>query len=258
MCVCFVQLNLQAQQQTTQARDSVIKDSINLRYKFSSDKKGGLFLNDLAKKEIIFDKVLNKYVIIEKIGNYYTKTPIYLTQKEYQEYRLKRDMTQYFKDKVSATNPKKKGAKEQQKNLLPSYYIDSKFFKTVFGGNEIKFTPAGNLNLKLGFIYQNTENPQISEENRSNFTFDFDQQINASIQAEVGTRLKFTANYDTQATFDFQNLVKVEFIPPPLPNLPTLGDVNYSEDGIIQGIEAGNISMPIKNSLINGAQSLLV
>jgi len=63
-------------------------------------------------------------------------------------------------------------------------------------------------------------------------------------------RLKFTANYDTQSTFDFQNLIKVEFIP------PSLSDVKYGEDGIIQGIEAGNISMPIKNSLINGAQSL--
>ena len=33
-------------------------------------------------------------------------------QKEYQEYRLKRDMLQYFKDKISATNSKKKGAAE--------------------------------------------------------------------------------------------------------------------------------------------------
>jgi cell surface protein SprA len=98
------------------------------------------------------------------------------------------------------------------------------------------------LNLKLGFIYQNTENPQLSEENRSSFTFDFDQQINASIKAKVGERLEFTANYDTQSTFDFQNLVKIGYTP--------------TEDDILQGIEAGNVSMPIKNSLINGAQSL--
>ena len=55
-------------------------------------------------------------------------------------------------------------------------------------------------------------------------------------------RLEFTANYDTQSTFDFQNLVKVEYTP--------------TEDDILQGIEVGNIEMPIKNSLINGAQSL--
>jgi cell surface protein SprA len=237
-----VSLTTYAQNNTETDSIGVAKDSLDLRYDFKSTQKGGLYLDDLAEKEIIFDKVLNKYVIVEKIGNYYTRTPIYLSPTEYQKYRLKRDMLQYFKDKVSATNSKKKGSEEAQKDLLPTYYVNNKFFETIFGGTEVKVTPTGNLNLKLGFIYQNTENPQISEENRSNLTFDFDQQINASIRAQVGTRLDFTANYDTQASFDFQNLIKIGFSP--------------TEDDILQGLEAGNISMPIKNSLINGAQSL--
>ena len=54
--------------------------------------------------------------------------------------------------------------------------------------------------------------------------------------------MNFTANYDTQSTFDFQNLSKLEYSP--------------TEDDIIQAIEAGNVTMPIKNSLINGSQSL--
>ena len=39
-----------------------------------------------------------------------------------------------------------------------------------------------------------------------NFTFDFDQRISLSLIGKVGTRLKVNANYDTQSTFDFQNL----------------------------------------------------
>ena len=239
----FLVSNL-AHTQTNISKDStnVKKDTIPLKYNFKHTQKGGLFLDDLAEKVVIFDKALDKYVIVEKIGDYYTKTPIFLTRKEYEQYRLKRDMLQYFKDKVGATNSKRKGALEAQKDLLPDYYVNSKFFETIFGGNTIKFTPTGNLNLKLGFIYQNTENPQISEENRRSFTFDFDQQINASLRAKVGERLEFTANYDTQATFDFQNLIKLDYTP--------------TEDDIIQGIEIGNVSMPIKNSLINGAQTL--
>ena len=236
--------NISVHAQTNKNTDSITvkKDTLKLRYNFKKDQTGGLFLDYLAEKEIIFDKDLNRYVIVEKIGDYYTKTPIYLTQREYADYRLKRDMTQYYKDKVNATNSKRKGAKAAQKDLLPTYYVNSDFFETIFGGSEIKVTPTGSLNLKLGFIYQNTENPQLSEENRSSFTFDFDQQINASIRAQIGTRLDFTANYDTQSTFDFQNLVKIGYEP--------------TEDDILQGIEAGNVSMPIKNSLINGAQSL--
>ena len=237
-------VNLSSFAQTNSRQDStnVKKDTLQLKYNFNHTQKGGLFLDDLAQKEIIFDKELNRYVIIEKIGKYYTKTPIFLTQREYQQYRLKRDMLDYFKTKVSATNSKKKGAAAAQKDLLPTYYVNSKFFESIFGGNTVKFTPTGSLNLKLGFIYQNTDNPQISEENRSSLTFDFDQQINASIRAQVGERLDFTANYDTQSTFDFQNVVKIGFTP--------------TEDDILQGIEVGNVEMPIKNSLINGAQSL--
>ena len=290
--------------QTNKESDSlsVKKDALKLRYNFKKEQTGGLFLDYLATKEIFFDTDLNKYVIIEKIGDYDTRTPIYLTPKEYAEYRLKKDMKEYFKEKINARNAKKKGAKDVQRNLLPTYYVNSKFFETIFGSTAVEVIPTGNLNLKLGFIYQNTENPQLSEENRSSLTLDFDQQINVSLQAKVGTRLKFTANYDTQSTFDFQNSVRIEFIPPSLSevagkknneklsnirnktggiknkisgvknkidglsdkannikeklNAYKNGEGQFSEDAILQGIEAGNISMPIKNSLINGAQSL--
>ena len=241
--------NVTFAQTNSKSNDSIAvkKDSLGLTYNFKHSQTGNMLLNYPSKIEVIFDKVLNKYVFVEKVGDYYIKTPIYMTPEEYEKYRLRRDMLDYFKSKVAAEKSKNSSDK---KDLLPTYYVNSKFFETIFGSNEIKITPTGNINLKLGFIYQNTENPQLSEQNRSSFTFDFDQQINAGIQAQVGNRLKFTAQYDTQSTFDFQNIIKVEFIP------PSLSDVKYGEDGIIQGIEAGNISMPIKNSLINGAQSL--
>ena len=245
-------------QTTPKNKDSVLvkKDSTGLKYNFNHSQTGNMLLNYPSEIEVIYDKVLNKYIFVEKVGDYYIKTPIFMTPEEYEKYRLRRDMLEYFKSKVAAESSKNTSDK---KDMLPSYYVNSKLFKTIFGGNEIIITPTGNINLKLGFIYQNTENPQLSEQNRSSFTFDFDQQINAGIQAQVGKRLKLTANYDTQSTFDFQNLIRLEFIPPTLADagIPSsLSDVKYNEDGIIQGIEAGNISMPIKNSLINGAQSL--
>ncbi|REH56491.1 protein involved in gliding motility SprA [Tenacibaculum gallaicum] len=230
---------------------STQKDSINpvkkdtvipLKYKFKYNQNGTLYLNNPTQKVVTYDKALNKFMVVEKIGDYYVGTPIFMTPKEYDEYRLKNDLKNYFKEKVDATNPKKKGNEAARKNLLPKYYVNSKFFESVFGGNTVEVNPTGQINIKLGGVYQNNENPQISVENQSSFTFDFDQQISASLQAKVGKRLKVTANYDTQSTFDFQNIIKLEYTP--------------TEDDIIRNIEAGNISMPIKNSLINGAQSL--
>ncbi len=229
-------------QTTTTKKDSIKKDSVpTLKYNFKANQKGSLFLNNPTSYVVTFDKKLNKYIVVEKLGNFKVGVPIYMSPAAYQSYRLKKDIREYFKEKNDALS-KKKGAKSAQRNLLPKYYVNSKFFESIFGGNSVEVIPSGSLNIKLGGIYQNVENPQLSENNRSSFTFDFDQQISASIIAKVGKRLKVTADYDTQATFDFQNLIKLEYTP--------------TEDDIIRKIEAGNVSMPIKNSLINGSQSL--
>lgn len=224
--------------------DSLIvrKDSLPLPYSFNNTKEGKLFLSLPSSKEIIYDAELKQYMIIEKIGNYEIKYPVYMSAEAYNEYIQKKEMLSYFKDKVSAVDGKKKNIEAHQKDLLPSYYVNSSFFESIFGGNVIEVKPQGSITVKMGMLYQKVENPQVSERNRSSVTFDFDQQISASIAAKVGTRLKVAANYDTQSTFDFQNLVKLEYTP--------------TEDDIIQKIEVGNVSMPVKNSLISGAQSL--
>ncbi|UMB52663.1 cell surface protein SprA [Lutibacter sp. A64] len=229
-----------------QAKDTAkfenAKDSTSLKYPFKGNQKGGLFLENLSESEVIYDTELGKYIIVEKIGDYYIKRPVYMSQEEYKEYKLKKDMLGYYKNKISATNSKKLGSEEAQKNLLPTYYVDSDFFQSLFGGNSIEVNPTGDVTVKMGALYQKVDNPQLSERNRSSFTFDFDQQISASIQAKVGTRLKVGAQYDTQASFNFQNQIKLEYTP--------------TEDDILQKVEVGNVSMPLKNSLIVGAQSL--
>lgn len=218
------------------------KDSIPVKFDFKHNQRGGLYLNYPSEVRVVYDKVLDRYIFEEKVGGFFVRTPIFMTPQEYKTYRFRTDMLEYFKKKIKARDGKFKDAIEDRKNLLPTYYVNSKFFQSLFGGNKIEITPTGNINLRLGFIYQNTENPQISEQNRSAFTFDFDQQINAGLVAQIGERVKLTTQYDTQNTFDFQNFLKLEYSP--------------TEDDIIQGIEVGNVTMPIKNALINGAQSL--
>ncbi|KAG1657615.1 NADP-dependent malic enzyme [Nymphon striatum] len=124
-------------------------------------------------------------------------------------------MKDYFKEKSDAFSGKKEGSEAGKKNLLPIFYKDNKFFKSIFGEGGIEVIPQGSVAMDLGVIWQKNDNPSLSPRNRTNLSFDFDQRISLSLL-----------------------------------------DYNPSEDDILQNIEAGNVSMPLNSSLIQGAQSL--
>ncbi|MFI1771842.1 cell surface protein SprA [Thalassobellus citreus] len=195
-----------------------------------------------VESKYTYDATTNRYIYTEKIGSFNINYPIILTPKEYYALVAKENLKAYYKEKTDAFDGKKDGADDGQKNLLPEFYVDSDFFKSVFGSDVIEVIPQGSVEMDLGVLFSKQDNPSFSPRNRSNFTFDFDQRISLSLLGKVGTRLQVNANYDTQSTFDFQNLIKLEYTP--------------TEDDIIQKIEVGNVSMPLNSSLITGAQSL--
>ncbi|KFB01880.1 SprA protein [Mangrovimonas yunxiaonensis] len=189
-----------------------------------------------------YDPFTDRYIYTETVGNFNINYPIILTPEEYQDFVLRESLKAYYKEKVDAYDGKKEGTEEEQKNLLPEFYVRSGLFETIFGGNTINVVPQGSVEMDLGVLFTKQDNPTFSPRNRRNFTFDFDQRISLSLLGKVGTRLQVTANYDTESTFDFQNLIKLEYTP--------------TEDDIIQKIEVGNVNMPLNSSLISGAQSL--
>ncbi len=189
-----------------------------------------------------YDPITDRYIYSQAIGDVRITYPIILTPEEYQELILREQMKVYFKEKIDAQDGRKEGSEELQKNLLPTFYVNSNFFESVFGGNTIEVIPQGSVEMDLGILFTKQDNPAFSPRNRKNLSFDFDQRISLSLLGKVGTRLQVTANYDTQSTFDFQNQIKLEYTP--------------TEDDIIQSIEVGNVSMPLNSSLIQGAQSL--
>ena len=189
-----------------------------------------------------YDAASNRYIYTRTVDGFNINYPIILTPEEYEQLVLKESMRKYYKEKSDAIDGKKEGSEEKKKDLLPRYYVNSGFFESIFGSNTIDVKPTGSVEMDLGVRYTKQDNPSFSPRNRSQTSFDFDQRISMSLNGKVGTRLSVNANYDTQSTFAFQNLIKLEYAP--------------TEDDIIQKIEVGNVSMPLTNSLIRGAQSL--
>lgn len=215
------------------------RDSTSTTYNF-----GNLALPNPSSivSKYTYDPVTNRYIYTETIGDFNLNYPIILTPEEYRQLVLRESLRNYYKQKIDAADGKKDGTEELQRNLIPEFYVNSSFFESIFGGNTIEVIPQGTVEMDLGVLFTKQDNPSFSPRNRSNFTFDFDQRISLSLLGKVGTRLQVTATYDTQSTFDFQNLIKLEYTP--------------TEDDIIQKIEVGNVSMPLNSSLITGAQSL--
>ncbi|WP_035669833.1 cell surface protein SprA [Flavobacterium sp. 83] len=189
-----------------------------------------------------YDPVTDRYIYTNSVDGFSINYPIILTPKEYENLVLKESMRDYFKKKADAIDGKKEGSEAAKKDLLPRYYVKSGLFESIFGSNTIDVKPTGSIEMDLGMRYTKQDNPSFSPRNRSNLSFDFNQRISMSLMGKVGTRLNVNANYDTQSTFAFQNLIKLEYAP--------------SEDDIIQKIEVGNVSLPLNSSLIRGAQSL--
>ncbi|WP_026810084.1 T9SS outer membrane translocon Sov/SprA [Arenibacter latericius] len=197
---------------------------------------------DSIVSKYTYDPQMDRYIYSVKVGDFDISYPIILTPEEYMELARREGMKAYFKEKIDAYSGKKAGSEAARKNLLPNFYVNNSFFESVFGGNTIEVIPQGSVAMDLGVIWQKNDNPSLSPRNRTNLSFDFDQRISLSMLGKIGERLQVTANYDTEATFDFQNLVKLDYTP--------------SEDDILQKIEVGNVSMPLNSSLITGAQSL--
>jgi cell surface protein SprA len=115
-------------------------------------------------------------------------------------------------------------------------------FDRIFGGDEISIVPSGFVNLDLGAIFRRIDNPAIPIRQQQNGNFNFNQQIQMAVNGNLGQKMRLSANFDSNNSFDFQNQLKVEY--------------NGFREDIIKSIEIGNVSMPVQNSLIQGAQNL--
>ncbi len=233
--VCFLVVAIAKGQETTEQAQDSVPTGVEL---------GRLILNnpDSIIAKYTYDPKTDRYIYTESVGDFNINYPIILTPEQYYELVRKEQMKSYFKQKSDAYAGKKEGSEEARKNLLPNFYVNSNFFESIFGGNTIEVIPQGSVAMDLGVLWQKNDNPALSPRNRTNLSFDFDQRISLSLLGKVGERLQVTANYDTEATFDFQNLVKLDYTP--------------TEDDILQKIEIGNVNMPLNSSLITGAQSL--
>ena len=219
-------------------------DGDTLVYSFKDGESGGVYGKNPSNfnVDVYYDPETGKYVVTEKIGGLIAKPPMFMTPEEYRAYVARQQADDYWSAKTQSAEAAKAEGREPENSIIPQIQVEGETFRKIFGSNTIDIRPQGFAQLSLGGRIQKLDNPIIPERNRTNFTFDFDQQIQMNITGKVGEKLKVNTNYDTESTFSFENQIKLEYT----------GD----EDEIIKKLELGNVSLPLNSSLITGAQSL--
>lgn len=199
---------------------------------------GGISLDwpENINYDVQYDPITGQYVIGQTIGDSMVFRP-------YTSYGLDEYLDNSIRTNISEYWNQLQDEQDEENNAwAPKLDVGGEGFKNIFGSNEITIRPQGSAELTLGFNMSKTENPRIPIRQQRITTFDFQQRIQLNVVGNIGTKLKLTTQYNTEATFDFENQMKLEY--------------TGEEDEIIKKIEAGNVSLPLQGTLITGSQSL--
>jgi cell surface protein SprA len=186
--------------------------------------------------EIIYDPETGEYKFVRKVDDEIIGTPYSMDFDDYMQYDFEKAMQSYWRQRTRGDVLENRGP------LIPELKFGGELFDKIFGSNTVSITPQGSAEISLGLKHSIQKNPALPKRNQRVTSFSFDENIDMSVVGQVGDKMKIDVKYNTDASFDFQNTMKLEY--------------TGQEDDIIQKLEAGNVSLPLTGTLITGSQSL--
>ncbi len=184
---------------------------------------------DNNKQEIEYNPLSNKYLFSNKVGDEELNVPVEMSADEYYNYSKKNSLDKYWESKTFAEE-------EEGKGSLLNLGLDFSGSSQLFGKGGVSIKPQGYADLTFSVKTTKIDNPTITEDRRKTTYFDLDNKIQMNVLGSVGDKINLDMNYNTEATFDFDNQFKLEY--------------NGKEDDIVKHFKAGNVSMPSVGSMI--------
>ena len=228
----------QDQTEPNQQEQSVLKLNDVSTFPWDQPPSSPFFLDNPSniRSSVVYDPEKNEYIIYQKVGSLDYRMPVRMSPEEYRKYEYERAIKDYWNRRIS-------GREESfRSNLIPQIEVGGEAFDKIFGSNTINIVPQGSAELIFGVNISHIENNTLSEKLRTTTTFDFEEKIQMNVTGSIGEKMELGINYNTDALFDFENRTKLQYA----------GD----EDEIFKKIEAGDVTLPLKGSLINGSYSL--
>ncbi|HHU95742.1 MAG: cell surface protein SprA [Bacteroidota bacterium] len=191
-----------------------------------------------------YDPLSNRYLFEKKIGDNGVIVTLTMTPEEYMVYRTWRFQTRYFRSRNAIGQADSLAPRSLSTlSTLGDKRKPEQPAGTVFGVGGVRLTTQGTFEISMGIKHDRTDNPTLPQRARRRTTFDMGQDIRVNLNAKVGEKIDFDINYDSQEAFDMEaRKIKLAY----------QGD----EDEIIRHLEAGNVNMTTRNSLIDAGEAL--
>ncbi len=183
-----------------------------------------------------YDPTTGLVNLYKMVGNVPVRLPYTMSVEEYRKKELRKSMLNYWDQQKMDRDT------EEDQRQGGIRFGGGEAVESIFGSGTINIRPQGIAELQIGVNHTRIDNPTLQERMRKTTTFDFQEKIQMNITGNIGDKLRMGINYNTEATFDFENQINLEY--------------SGHEDEILQKVEAGNVTLPLPGTLITGSQSL--
>jgi cell surface protein SprA len=207
----------------TPASPFILKDPKNINTEFKLDSAGKISVYEKTK---------------DLKGNDNFRPAERMTIQEFNNRQENRFMRDYWKKFAASQDGKDESS---GRGLLPKIELPPAIDR-IFGGTKIDFKPVGNITLDIGYMTNFYDNPTVPVNLRRQSNLDFKESAQISFQGKIGDKLNLNTNFDTKASFNFQNQLKLNW--------------RTNEEDILQNVEVGNTSWQLNSQLIPGVQNL--
>jgi len=214
---------------------------------FRQKKPSSFFLRPskrFFKRSIELDSTGNYVIIRETIAGEETKELLKIPLDEYIKMRMK----SVVRDDWEALAYKYE-FKEDRNDLSAlltqitniEIPLPSTGFLSIFGPPKISLRINGAVNIHGAWRNEKTEGLTASFLGNTRNEPDFKQEVQINVSGMIGDKLKISADWNTERTFEYENQLKIKY-------------TGY-DDEIIKSIEAGNVSLQT-SSLVGGSEAL--
>jgi len=195
------------------------------------------------KTEVTFDS-LNNAVITQKFDDEDIKAPVVIPLQKYLEMLGKVNEKAIFDGLFS---DRYKGITTDDLSRLFEKFTDITIplpFKTetIFGPPTFNLRINGAIDITASYQNITSDQSVLTYTSNAQNNINFKQEVQVTAKGTVGDKLSIDADWNTQRVFDFENQLKIKY-------------TGYADE-VIQKIEAGNVSLDTKSSLIQSTQAL--